>query len=178
MKLFRKRIEVDERITQMKNKIYAEVYILIMIISSISAITKHFIYDLPIGQIATELIILLVSSIYYGYRSISLGVVSAEIEMQERKSKWSYRKKNVIIAITIGIGFSLFFGINSAVRYAAGIEQGIYYFLITTGVSLVIYLPFFILIIVIGNEFVRRKSERAEENLLIDGDSGDDDEKY
>lgn len=168
----------DERLNNIKNKIYAEIYILVIVISGISSAVKHFIYDQGIEGIATELIILMISGIYYVYRSTRLGVISAEIEMHDRKSKWSKQKKNLFYGVTLGIGISLFFGINSAVQYADGVNQSINYFFLTAFVSLIIYLPFFLIILVVGNDVLKKKSDEAINKLLDDGELGDHDEKY
>jgi hypothetical protein len=169
----------DERITHIQNKIYAEIYILVIVICGVSMGVKHYVYGLYIEDMATELIILIASGVYYVYRSASLGIFSAEMEMHDRKSKRSKQKKNLIASIALGIGIALYFGINSAVRYADGLGQSIYYFLLTAAVSLMIYLPFFIMFLVVGNEIMKRKSEKAINKMLGDDDEpGDDDEKY
>lgn len=167
----------DERITNTKNKIYAEIYILVIVISSISAILKYFIYNLGPGSIATELTILIASGVYYVYRSTRLGIVSAEIEMHDRKSKWSQQKKNLFSSIALGIGIALVFGINSAVQYGEGVNQSIYYFFLTTFVSLLIYLPFFFIFLVVGHTTLKKESEKSI-NKMLDDESGDHDEKY
>ncbi len=112
------------------------------------------------------------------YRSASLGIVSAEIEMHDRKSKWSHQKKNLFSSLILGIGIALVFGINSAVQYAEGVNQSIYYFLLTTFVSLIIYIPFFLIFLVVGNETLKKKSDKAINKMLDDNEYGDNDEKY
>lgn len=178
MSFFKNKAFKDERITNTKNKIYAEIYILIVGISFISIILKYYMYNLGPASIATELTILIASGIYYLYRSANLGITSAEIEMHDRKSKWSRQKKNLVSSIALGIGIALFFGINSAVRYAEGVNQSITYFLLTTFVSLLIYLPFFLVILVVGNESLKKQSDKAINKMLDDDEYGDNDEKY
>ncbi|MFD1030207.1 DUF6773 family protein [Metaplanococcus flavidus] len=177
MGLYKKSGIEDERITNIKNKIYAEVYILVMVIAIISVVLKYFIYNLGIEGIATELIILFLSGVYYIYRSTRLGVFSAEIEMHDRKSKWSQQKKNLFASVALGVVIALGFGINSAVQYAEGTSQSIQYFLLTAFVSLLIYLPFFLIFIVGGNEILKNNSEKNI-NKMLDDESGDDNEKY
>jgi hypothetical protein len=167
----------DERITHIQNKIYAEIYILVIVICGVSMGVKHYAYGLYIEDMATELVILIASGVYYVYRSASLGIFSAEMEMHDRKSKRSMQKKNLIASISLGIGIALYFGINSAVRYADGLGQIIYYFFLTAAASLMIYLPFLIMFLVVGNEVMKRKSDKAI-NKMLDDESGDDDEKY
>lgn len=178
MGLYKKFNIEDERITNLKNKIYAEIYILVIVICGISSVVKCTIYDRSIEDITTELIILIVSGLYYVYRSTRLGVISAEVEMHDSRSKWPQKKKNLFIGVALGIGIALFFGINSAVQYADGVGQSIYYFLLTTAVSLMIYLPFFLIILVVGHDVIKKKSDKAMNEILDDDESGDDNEKY
>lgn len=168
----RKKVE-DERIINIKNKIYAEIYILVTVICGISFIVKHFIYDGGIESVAIELIILFLGGVYYMYRSIKLGVYSAEVEMHDQISKWPQKKKNLYIGITLGICIALFMGINSAVQYAEGVGQSIYYFLLTATASLMIYLPLFIILLVVVHDVMKKKSDKVIEKML-----GDDNEKY
>ena len=177
MSFYKKTNIEDERITNIKNKIYAEVYILVVAISSISFILKYFIYNLETKSIATELTILVASSLYYVYRATKLGLVSAEIEMHDRKSKMSQQKKNLIASITLGVGIAIIFGVNSAVQYAEGLSQSINYFLVTTFVSLLIYLPFFLIFIVVGNRTLKKESDKAINKMLDEDECGDNDEK-
>src|SRR5690625_5552693 len=83
-------------------------------------------------NIVTELVILIVSGVYYIYRSVKLGVVSAEIEMHDAKSKWPQRKKNLFYSILFGIVFAFSFGLNSAIQYGEGVGQSIWYFIMVT----------------------------------------------
>ncbi|EIM05376.1 hypothetical protein A1A1_16680 [Planococcus antarcticus DSM 14505] len=177
MGLYKKSNLKDERITNIKNKIYSEIHILVMVILSISVVLKYFFYNLGAESIATELFIFFASGVYSIYRSTKLGVFSAEIEMHDRKSKWSKQKKDLFLSITLGIVIALGFGINSAVRYADGTSQSISYFLLTTFASLLIYLPFFLIFVVGGNEVLKKNSEKSI-NKMLDDEPGDYDEKY
>ena len=177
MRLFKKANVKDERITNIKNKIYAEIFILVIVICGISSFVKGTIYDMGIESIITELSILFISGVYYLYRSTRLGVVSAEVEMHDRKSKWPQKKKNLVYGIILGVGIALFLGINSAVRYAEGVGQSIYYFFLVAIVSLIFYLPFFLFVLVVGHDVAKKKSDEAIDKML-DDESGDDDEKY
>lgn len=177
MDVYKKSKFKDERLTNLKNKIYAEIYILVMVIIGISTVAKYFIYDMGIQGITTELAIAFISSVYYTYRSTRLGVISAEVEMHDHESKWTRQKKNLFTGIILGIVIALFFGINSAVQYAEGAGQRVYYFFLTAIGSLMIYLPFFLIILVVGNDFLKRKSDKAV-NKMLDDESGDRDEKH
>ena len=178
MAFYKRKAFEDERISNMKNKIYAEIYIVVVVISFISTILKYFIFNLGPASIATELTILIASGMYYLYRSASLGIVSAEVEMHDSTNKWSRQKKNILSSIALGVGIALVFGINSAVQYAEGVNQSITYFLLTTFVSLLIYLPFFFIFLVVGNQTLKKKSDNAINKMLDEDESGDNDEKY
>lgn len=177
MNFFKKKAFEDERIVNAKNKIYAEIYIVVVAISVISVILKYYIFNLGPISIVTELVILIVGGLYYVYRSTSLGIVSAEVEMHDSKNKWSQQKKNVVSSIALGVGIALVFGINSAVQYTEGMTQSITYFLLTAFVSLLIYLPFFFIFLVAGGQALKHRSDRAIDKMLDDA-SGDGDEKY
>src|SRR5699024_2651267 len=75
----------DEWVTQTKNKIYAEVYNLVIAICGISIVVKFLLNaytaDLHLRN-DTEILILLIASLYYLHRSIRLGVFAAEEEMK------------------------------------------------------------------------------------------------
>lgn len=178
MNLFKRTKLADERIINLKNKIYAEIYVLVTVICAVSSIVKYFIYDMEIEGIVTELAILIISGFYYLYRSITLGIASAEIELHDAKSKWPQRKKNFVFSVSLGVIIALIFGVNSAVRYADGIGQSIWYFFLVTFVSLMIYLPFFIITIVIGNDAIQKKSNDVVNKMFIAEESGENNEEY
>lgn len=178
MEIHKKSKFKDERLANLKNKIYAEIYILVMVIIGISTVAKYFIYDMGIQGITTELAIAFISGVYYTYRSTRLGVISAEVEMHDRESKWTRQKKNLFTGIILGILIALFFGINSAVQYAEGPGQRIYYFSLVSIVSLMIYLPLFLVVLVLGNDILKKKSDKAVNKMLDADESGDRDEKY
>ena len=173
MSFFKRNKNEDEWLVQTRNKIYAEIYVLILIITVISLIIKSIVYGFGFTNVLTELIILLTMGIYYAYRSIYLGVHAAEIEMKERERKWSSQKRNIIYALLIGFGVAIAMGLNSAIQYADGFLQSIWYFSLTSIVSLMIYLPLSLLFIVIGNEMIKRKSKKVADEML----NGDENEK-
>lgn len=178
MNLFKRTKLADERVLNLKNIIYAEIYIIVTILCSISFITKFYVFNTGIEGIYTELAILVISGVYYVFRATKLGVVSAEIELHDSKNKWSRRKKNLFLALILGLAISLTFGINSAVQYGEGMGQSIYYFFLTTFVSLMIYLPVFLITWVIGSDALKKKSDDAVDKMLSENESGDSDEEY
>lgn len=172
MNFFKRKQMQDEWIVNSKNKIYAEIYLIVVAISVISFIVKYFIFKLPLSGVWTELLILLLSSMYYSIRATKLGIYAVEIELQDRESKWSFQRKNMLYALITGVAIAFGLGINSALRYADGMMQGMTYFFITFVVSMIIYLPLAILLLVVGNELFRRKSAKIASEMI-----GDDDEK-
>jgi len=178
MRLFKQTKVIDERIVNLKNKIYAEVFIIVTIICSLSSIVKYFFLDKGIEDIVTELIILIFSSAYYTYRSMQLGIFSAEVEIHDATSKWPRRKKNLVGSIIGGVVIALIFGINSAVRYGDNLGQSIEYFFMVTFVSLMIYLPFLIITLVIGHDTLYKKSDDVVNKMMINSDSGDENEEH
>lgn len=177
MGFFKRNKNEDEWLVQTRNKIYAEIYVIIVAIAGLSLFIKAFVYKFELTHILTELILLLTVGFYYAYRSIYLGVYAAEIEMKDRHSKWPSQKRNIIYALVLGFGIALAMGLNSAIRYADGLSESILYFTLTSLVSLIIYLPISILFIVVGNEILKKKSEKIADNMLDDV-NGDDHEKY
>ena len=178
MEFFNKSQVKDERVVNTRNKIYAEIYFLVAAICTISVIVKHLIYGVNMEYVITELTILFLGGIYFLYRSVMLGVFSAEVELHDRKNKWSTKKKNLFISVGLGIGIALVMGINSAVQYADGVQQRIEYFFLVGFVSLMIYLPVLVGVLVTGNEIAKRKSDNVMNKMLDDDEFGDDNEKH
>lgn len=178
MRFLRKSQVKDERLINNKNKIYAEIYVLVVVICIISAVVKSFIYDFNFEHVITEFIILITGSIYFMYRSVRLGVFSAEVELHDRQNRWSTQKKNLLIGIGLGVGIALVMGINSAVQYADGVPQSIHYFFLVGFIALMIYLPFFVVVLVVGNEIAKRKSDHVMNKMLDIDEFGDDNEKH
>lgn len=177
MRFFNKKKIEDEWIVHTKNKIYTEIYMIIIVIAAISLLVKTYYFNLAFSHIITEMIILFVGGVYYIIRSVYLGIYTAEIEIHDRESKWNVQKKSIVYAIIIGFGIALAFGLNSAIQYAEGWTQSVTYFFITFIVSIIIYLPLSFLFFVIGNELMKRKSNKIANEMLSDDSVGDDDEK-
>lgn len=178
MKFFKRKKTEDEWLVQTKNQIFAEIYFIVVLIAVISFIVKYFFLHQSFQNVVTELVLLLAIGVYYGFRSVQLGVHAAEIELKERKRKHASLKYNLVIALAVGFVIALAFGLHSAIRYAEGMAQMATYFVVTFFASLVIYMPISILFIVWFNEMIERKSKRIAEEMLADDAPGDDDEKY
>ncbi|GED16222.1 DUF6773 family protein [Aneurinibacillus migulanus] len=162
MKLFSlKRTPMDERIVHTRNMLYKEAYIIAMLLCFVSLVAKYIIYGPNIGVVATELIILMLSALYYGMRSVFLGLYSDEVEVHDRTSKLSMSKKNVIWGLGFGIAIAAFLGIRSAVVYGDGGVQSLWYFIIVLFASLMMYVPFFVGIMAIGHTLANKASKKA-----------------
>ena len=167
MKWFQKRKRfVDERILNMQNQIYREIYLLVMGICLLSVIAKQYIFDLDIKQALTELIILLITGVYYLVRAASSGIFSDEVEIHDRNSKVPMNSKNVYFGLGFGLLISLFFGIRSAIVYGDGYLQSILYFVTVTFVSLMIYIPFLIIFFAGSFSAAKEVSKKAAEKDL------------
>ena len=104
---FKKSTAEDERIVNLKNKLYKEVYTLIMIICSISVIIKSF--ALPRTEsVWLEMLIILGGSLYFGIRSVALGIYSDEVEVHDQRSKISFSMRTAIWGLVIGFALALF----------------------------------------------------------------------
>lgn len=165
MRLFKKNNHpVDERIEIIKNKIYKEISILVMCLCIISIMVKYSMYGQNIKLIATELIIIFSTSIYYTIRIVYLGIYSDEVEMHDRTSKISMNTKNIIIGLVAGISIAIFLGFRSALLYGTTARIRVEYFSLVFIVSILIYLPFFIIFLMsqhsIANKISKKQSSK------------------
>lgn len=163
--IIRKKV-VDERITNTQNRIYREIYLIISAICLLSIFTKFFLYEISLKLVITELIIILFSSIYYIIRAVSLGIFSDEMEIHDRNSKIPMSSKNIYFSLGIGVAAGIIFGVRSAIIYGDGYLHSIYTFAIVFFASLVIYLPFFLVIIVVPYFAAKRASQKVSEKDL------------
>ncbi|WP_042351420.1 DUF6773 family protein [Bacillus massiliigorillae] len=136
----------DERIENTRNMIYKELYHIIMACCVISMLVKTYKYGIGNQDFVLEYIIIFGGSLYYLARSVSLGVFSDEVEMHDRQSKTPLSKKTLYGSIGFAVVMSIVMGVNSAVSYAEGSSQGLWYFTLVALVSILIYLPFLLLL--------------------------------
>ncbi|MBD8038385.1 hypothetical protein H9635_16680 [Solibacillus sp. A46] len=167
MGLFKRKI-VDERVQNLQNKIYREMYYIVSIICFISIITKLVIYGRGIESVAIELIISLTCSIYYIYRAMYTGVLSEEVEIHDANSKYRYSTKTIIFGILIGVVIALAMGLNSGINYADSNAQAIEYFFMVSLISLLFYAPFLALFLYIINQSAVKKSQQVNDKMLKD----------
>ena len=165
--------QLDERVTNLQNKIYREIYYLVMLICIISVAYKFITIEVSMDIVNTEWFIFIVTSVYYATRSSYMGIFTDEVEMHDRTSKLKLSSKNIILGIVFGLVIAVAFGVNSAVNYADNTQQRIYYFVSVFLVSLLIYVP--ILTGLIGMSYVaaKRKSDQVIRKALEENDSGE-----
>ncbi|MFD0943756.1 DUF6773 family protein [Savagea faecisuis] len=89
--MFKRQMIQDERITNLQNKIYREIYVFVLVICSGSMVLKVIFGKGGFENLGTEMIILITGAIYYLVRSTNLGIFSEEVRNtkgKERACKW------------------------------------------------------------------------------------------
>ncbi|MEK5479401.1 MULTISPECIES: DUF6773 family protein [Paenibacillus] len=169
MKLFAKNKLVDERILHLRNKIFKESYLVVMVICNLSLFLKVLVFQSGWESFITELVIVSAGNLYYTIRTVMLGIYSDEVEAHDNRSKMSYSLKNILTGLGIGLAISLFFGIRSAILYADGtfLNQAWYFFIVFMA-SLMIYLPFFIGFLAVSHSLANKASKKASDDDLLD----------
>jgi hypothetical protein len=148
MNLFKRpKKRVDERIENVRNQIYKEIYRIISVLCLGSFFLKVLLFDVGAKGVVLELLIILVSGIYYLARSIFLGVYWDEVELHDRSSKVPMSNKTIFTSVGLSLLIAIIMGINSAVNYADSTSQGLWYFVLVLFVSIMIYLPIFLLLL-------------------------------
>jgi hypothetical protein len=140
--MFRKK-QGDERVTNMQNKIYKEMYLIVTSLSIVSIVIKFAIYGIDFNRVISEEAIVFIPSVYYVLRAAFLGLFSDEVEMHDRSSKYKLSTKTIIIGLALGVALSLIFATNSAVNFAEGRAEAVYFFILVFFVSFMIYVPLF-----------------------------------
>ncbi|NMM53095.1 DUF6773 family protein [Paenibacillus aquistagni] len=170
MKWFKRKAVQDERIVNMKNQIAKEAWVLVMIICSISVIVKSFFF--AEGQpVYTELIILIVNGIYYSIRSVRTGVYADEVEVHDQTHRFSMTKKQMMIGLASGLFLALFFGFRSAYQYGDGSGTlEVEYFFVVFLASLMMYIPFFVIVTAVSHLAMNNLSKRRSNSDLEDSD--------
>lgn len=160
--------QVDERVKNLQNKIYKEMYVLIMIVCSISIVIKFFKMGVSLDNVLTEWLIICVSSVYYYVRTAYLGILTDEVEVHDSNSKIKLQTKNIIYGVATGLVLAIFFGLNSAFNYADSTQQAYKYFFMVFLVSLVIYVPFFAGFLGLSYMAAKKKSDQVVQKNLED----------
>ncbi|WP_347551317.1 DUF6773 family protein [Pseudalkalibacillus hwajinpoensis] len=156
----------DERVTNLQNMIYRELYVLIVIICALSVVYKQFLVEGPAQHLWTEIIILIVSSGYYLVRSSMLGIFSDEVEMHDRSSKISFNMRNFLISLLVGVGLALTLAIVNSQKYAEGPQETTYFFFVILFGCLMIYIPVLFGIMVLPYAIAKYKSDKVNEREL------------
>ena len=168
-----KKKQRDERLTNLQNKIYREMYILIVVICAMSVLYKQFLVEGGTQHLWTEIIILLASSVFYLVRSTMLGIFSDEVEMHDRSSKMSFNKRNFLISLFLGVGFSLTFAIVNSQKYADSTQEAYSFFFTILFACLVFYIPVLFCIMVLPYAVAKYKSDKINERELEEMDDED-----
>jgi uncharacterized membrane protein len=161
-----KKIIVDERIQSVQDKIYKEVYYLVLVMCLVSIAIKSLYYGFEAKMLITEAVIILTSIGYFGIKTILLGTY---YEINEEKIKRSSTKKNALVGGFVGVLIAVFFGVRSSIIYA---DQGekLYYFILVFVAALIIYLPVLLVATVLPDYMANKISKRMSEKQLGDYD--------
>ena len=168
--MFNRKKITDERIVNTQNKIHREIHNIITTLCAFSLIIKMIIGLRGFEYIGIEMVILIFSGVYYIVRSTQMGIYSEEVELQTRNSKLNADSRNFIIGIVLGVIIGLLFGFNSAIQYADGLAQKVYYFIITFAASFLIYVPFLLLFLFVPPKIAKHKSDKINRKMLEEMD--------
>ncbi|RRN73924.1 hypothetical protein EI200_04390 [Peribacillus simplex] len=169
MDLFKRTKKIkDERVEHVRNKIYKEMYHVILAICLVSALFKLYKYGAGSGELYLEFVIIVAGGLYYLARSIFLGVLWDEVEMHDRTSKTPMSRKTIFGTVALALIIATILGVNSAVSYADSSSQGLWYFVLVSFVSVMIYLP--ILLLFFGGIYLLAKKigmKNSEDNKKL-----------
>ena len=162
----------DERIVNTQNKIYREINLFITTLCAISLIVKMIMGLRGFEYIGIEMTILIFSGVYYIVRSTQLGIYSEEVELKSANSnsKLNSDSRTFLIGIALGVIIGLIFGVNSAIQYADGIVEKMYFFAITFFGSFLFYLPFLLLVLFVPPKIAKYKSDKVNRKMLEEMD--------
>ncbi|MFE3976491.1 MULTISPECIES: DUF6773 family protein [unclassified Peribacillus] len=169
MDLFKRTKKIkDERVEHVRNKIYKEMYHVILAICLVSALFKLYKYGAGSWELYLEFVIIVAGGLYYLARSIFLGVLWDEVEMHDRTSKTPMSRKTIFGTVALALIIAIILGVNSAVSYADSSSQGLWYFVLVSFVSVLIYLP--ILLLFFGGIYLLAKKigmKNSEDNKKL-----------
>lgn len=176
--MFGKSKHVDERVKNQQNKIYREINYIVLLVCSISILIKSITMGASLQNVLTELLILIIISVYYSVRVAYLGIFTDEVEIHDSTSKIKLSTKYIISGVSIGMVVAIIMGVNSAFNYAESTPQAIYFFFMVFFVSLFMYSSFIGGILILFYGLAKKKSDRVIQRMLEDEDSGDKCEKH
>ncbi|KOP64675.1 hypothetical protein AMS62_04955 [Bacillus sp. FJAT-18019] len=158
----------DERIVNLKNKLYKEVYVLIMIICGISIIIKSFMQP-EAESVWLEMLIIVGGGLYFGIRSVGLGIYSDEVEVHDQRSKISVSKRNVLSSLAIVFVLALYLGIRSAILYGNNNSATeIKHFIIVFFATLIINVPLFVIVTSVIHYGANKMSKKMSKDDDLD----------
>lgn len=171
--MFKRHMIQDERIINLQNKIFREIYVLVMVICIGSMVLKIVSGRGGFEHLGTEMIILFFGALYYLVRSANMGIFSEEVryargrEVKDPEARMAM--KGLGMGVATGIVLGIFFGFNSALNYADDTGKAIFYFLLTFVTTIMLYTPFLFIILFVPNIIAMKKSERVNKKCLKSG---------
>lgn len=139
---------------------------LALAICFISILVKLFMYGMNIKLVATELLIIIITSLYSVIRTVYLGIYSDEVEMHDSTNKMSICTNITLTGVIAGICLAIFFGLKSAILYGTSIRIKIWYFVISFIASIMMYIPFFVLIVVLQHSAYNKISKKQSSKKI------------
>ncbi|MBO1307697.1 hypothetical protein JZO70_16085 [Enterococcus sp. 669A] len=100
----------DERVTQLKDKIQSEAYLVVTAGLFISMLVKQVAFDQPLSAFSTELIVMLIGAVYASARGSMLGYSSTSTSRFGKKSM-------VIVAIVVSVFVAVLSGVHNYSAY-------------------------------------------------------------
>ena len=162
MILFNREKVSDERVENLKNKIYKEAFWIAIILNGTSILVKFYLYGINTEPVTTEFFIIVILLLYSAVRTVSLGIYSDEVELHDRRSRIPMGTKNVLSGFGSGFVIAIFFGIRSSVLYGSGGNR-LWYFILVFITSILIYCPFFIATMMVLHKTAQKVSERISQ---------------
>jgi hypothetical protein len=165
LSLFKKSNKVvDERIENLKNRIFKEAYILTGAVCTASILVKFILYGVKfqLVMIASELLIIIIPGIYSGIRSVMLGIYSDEIEVHDRSSKMNMDTKTILAGAIPGALLAIAMGIRSSLLYGSGATRISYFFTVFLA-CLMIYCPFYVAVMWAVHSAAKKASKNASQ---------------
>lgn len=100
----------DERVTQLKDKIQSEAYLVVTAGLFVSMLVKQVAFDQPLSAFSTELIVMLIGAVYASARGSMLGYSST--------STSRFGKKSLVIgAIATSAFVAILSGVHNYLAY-------------------------------------------------------------
>jgi len=147
----------DERVLQLNNKIQSEAYILVSFLAVASIYIKTYVMEIPVTQCVTELVVIILSTLYIAIRSVFLGY---EFMDNSKRSKILTVTAILVLSLTVSI-------INGFKNYSlygdhyTGISDGHFIaVLIITFISSVIFMTATFVLLHGFNKAAQRRLEK------------------